>query len=181
MSFHLAQQATKNSPSCEISTSVKAARWLPKLIFTKSQPENKKRNFHLLNADCSHFSVQYSCLPGSTPHCSDWSTSRSSASDALQGLTRSLHTGGSAGGWAAILLQGPLALPQHKHLPICSSGRFAAKVFFGFICAHPLRLATFWGYHFFLSFFLSFLSFVVVVVAISWAAPAAYGGSQARG
>ena len=30
-------------------------------------------------------------------------------------------------------------------------------------------------------FFLSFLSFVVVVVAISWAAPAAYGGSQARG
>ena len=26
-----------------------------------------------------------------------------------------------------------------------------------------------------------FLSFVVVVVAISWAAPAAYGGSQARG
>ena len=25
------------------------------------------------------------------------------------------------------------------------------------------------------------LSFVVVVVAISWAAPAAYGGSQARG
>ena len=28
---------------------------------------------------------------------------------------------------------------------------------------------------------LFFLSFVVVVVAISWAAPAAYGGSQARG
>ena len=32
-----------------------------------------------------------------------------------------------------------------------------------------------------LLFFLVFLSFVVVVVAISWAAPAAYGGSQARG
>jgi len=28
---------------------------------------------------------------------------------------------------------------------------------------------------------LSFCLFVVVVVAISWAAPAAYGGSQARG
>ena len=35
-------------------------------------------------------------------------------------------------------------------------------------------------YFIFLSFvFLSFV--VVVVVAISWAAPAAYGGSQARG
>ena len=33
-------------------------------------------------------------------------------------------------------------------------------------------------FYFFLSFV--FLSFVVVV-AISWAAPAAYGGSQARG
>ena len=35
-----------------------------------------------------------------------------------------------------------------------------------------------------LNFFFVFLSFVVVVVvivAISWAAPAAYGGSQARG
>ena len=30
-------------------------------------------------------------------------------------------------------------------------------------------------------FFFVFLSFFVVVVAISWAAPAAYGGSQARG
>ena len=30
-------------------------------------------------------------------------------------------------------------------------------------------------------FYFIFLSFVVVVVAISWAAPAAYGGSQARG
>ena len=29
--------------------------------------------------------------------------------------------------------------------------------------------------------FLSFVFFVVVVVAISWAAPAAYGGSQGRG
>ena len=37
--------------------------------------------------------------------------------------------------------------------------------------------------YFFLKFFLSFCLFavVVVVVAISWAAPAAYGGSQARG
>ena len=30
-------------------------------------------------------------------------------------------------------------------------------------------------------FFLFFFVFFVVVVAISWAAPAAYGGSQARG
>ena len=35
--------------------------------------------------------------------------------------------------------------------------------------------------NFFLSFFLSFVVVVVVVVAISWAAPEAYGGSQARG
>ena len=34
---------------------------------------------------------------------------------------------------------------------------------------------------FFFFFFLSFFVVVVVVVAISWAAPAAYGGSQARG
>ena len=33
----------------------------------------------------------------------------------------------------------------------------------------------------FFFFFLFFVFFVVVVVAISWAAPAAYGGSQARG
>ena len=32
-----------------------------------------------------------------------------------------------------------------------------------------------------LLFFLSFVFFFVVVVAISWAAPTAYGGSQARG
>ena len=31
------------------------------------------------------------------------------------------------------------------------------------------------------SFFFFFCLFVVAVVAISWAAPAAYGGSQARG
>jgi len=37
------------------------------------------------------------------------------------------------------------------------------------------------GSGFFFFFFFFFLSFVVVVVAISWAAPAAYGGSQARG
>ena len=41
-----------------------------------------------------------------------------------------------------------------------------------------------WSFYFFFIFiyfiFLSFC-FVVVVVAISWAAPAAYGGSQARG
>ena len=37
-------------------------------------------------------------------------------------------------------------------------------------------------FFFFLSFFgLFFVVVVVVVVAISWAAPAAYGGSQARG
>ena len=36
---------------------------------------------------------------------------------------------------------------------------------------------------FYFIYFLSFVfsSFVVVVVAISWAAPTAYGGSQARG
>ena len=33
---------------------------------------------------------------------------------------------------------------------------------------------------FYFYFFLSFVA-VVVIVAISWAAPAAYGGSQARG
>ena len=33
----------------------------------------------------------------------------------------------------------------------------------------------------FFLFFFCLLSFVVVVVAISWAAPTAYGGSQARG
>ena len=38
------------------------------------------------------------------------------------------------------------------------------------------------SYPFFFFFFFIFLSFVVVVVvAISWAAPAAYGDSQARG
>ena len=44
-------------------------------------------------------------------------------------------------------------------------------------------LMTFPSVNNFLSFFFFFLSFVffVVVVAISWAAPAAYGGSQARG
>ena len=34
---------------------------------------------------------------------------------------------------------------------------------------------------YFILFFFVFCLFVVVVVAISWAAPAAYGGSQARG
>ena len=34
---------------------------------------------------------------------------------------------------------------------------------------------------FFLFFIFIFFVFFVVVVAISWAAPAAYGGSQARG
>ena len=39
------------------------------------------------------------------------------------------------------------------------------------------------SFYFILFYFLSFvfLSFVVVVVAVSWAAPVAYGGSQARG
>jgi len=41
---------------------------------------------------------------------------------------------------------------------------------------------TFVSYMFFFFFFLSFVfSVVVVIVAISWAAPSAYGGSQARG
>ena len=48
-----------------------------------------------------------------------------------------------------------------------SSIDFAYAVFF------PLCMIFFF-------FFFVFLSFVVVV-AISWAAPAAYGGSQARG
>ena len=48
------------------------------------------------------------------------------------------------------------------------------------------KAALAWSRHlvfiFFLSFFFVFWSVVVVVVvAISWAAPAAYGGSQARG
>ena len=43
----------------------------------------------------------------------------------------------------------------------------------------PTSLWILAGFFFF--FFLSFVFFVVVVVAISWAAPAAYGGSQARG
>ena len=44
-------------------------------------------------------------------------------------------------------------------------------------------ISPFNGFFFFFFFFLSFVFFfvVVVVVAISWAAPAAYGGSQARG
>jgi len=33
----------------------------------------------------------------------------------------------------------------------------------------------------FFVFFCLFVVFIVVIVAISWAAPAAYGGSQARG
>ena len=40
---------------------------------------------------------------------------------------------------------------------------------------------TYYYFFLFFLFFLSFCLFVVVVVAISWAAPAAYGGSQARG
>ena len=36
-------------------------------------------------------------------------------------------------------------------------------------------------FFFFLSFFFFFVVVVVVIVAISWAAPAAYGDSQARG
>jgi len=36
-------------------------------------------------------------------------------------------------------------------------------------------------FYFFLSFVFCLFVVVVVVVAISWAAPAAYGGSQARG
>ena len=35
--------------------------------------------------------------------------------------------------------------------------------------------------YFFILFFLSFLFFVFFFLAISWPAPAAYGGSQARG
>ena len=46
-----------------------------------------------------------------------------------------------------------------------------------------LRYSVFLQEHLFIYFyFFCLLSFVVVVVvAISWAAPAAYGGSQARG
>ena len=49
------------------------------------------------------------------------------------------------------------------------------------LLSHQGRGLSFLPFFFF--FFLSFLFFVVfvVVVAISWAAPAAYGGSQARG
>ena len=38
-----------------------------------------------------------------------------------------------------------------------------------------------WLFFFFLSFVFLSVVVVVAVVAISWAAPAAYGGSQARG
>ena len=44
-----------------------------------------------------------------------------------------------------------------------------------------LDLLLFFLFFFFLSFCLLSFVVVVVVVAISWAAPAAYGGSQARG
>ena len=46
---------------------------------------------------------------------------------------------------------------------------------------HPpaVALGTFFSFSFF--FFVFCLFVVVVIVAISWAAPAAYGGSQARG
>ena len=43
------------------------------------------------------------------------------------------------------------------------------------ILSKPIRL------QFFSFFFFFVFLFVVVVVAISWAAPTAYGGSQARG
>ena len=49
--------------------------------------------------------------------------------------------------------------------------------FFFFNMLNLLRVSTLFFYFY---FFLSFVV-VVVVVAISWAAPAAYGGSQARG
>ena len=44
----------------------------------------------------------------------------------------------------------------------------------------PVGTGLWISFLFFFFCLLSFLSFVVVV-AISWAAPAAYGGSQARG
>ena len=44
-----------------------------------------------------------------------------------------------------------------------------------------LREVEGFGSFYFFFLFFCLLSFVVVVVAISWAAPAAYGGSQARG
>ena len=52
---------------------------------------------------------------------------------------------------------------------------------------HAMGLHYFYNSHthtqskVYLFIYFFFLSFVVVVVAISWAAPAAYGGSQARG
>ena len=50
----------------------------------------------------------------------------------------------------------------------------------GFITTEPPR-ELLQGPSFFFFVFLSFVVVVGVVVAISWAAPAAYGGSQARG
>ena len=43
------------------------------------------------------------------------------------------------------------------------------------------NIEVFRGHSFFFFFFFCLLSFAAVVVAISWAAPSAYGGSQARG
>ena len=57
----------------------------------------------------------------------------------------------------------------HGHMKVSSF-----KKFFYF-----LKISAFFFFFFFLSFV--FLVVVVVIVAISWAAPAAYGGSQARG
>ena len=46
---------------------------------------------------------------------------------------------------------------------------------------HGLVSSVFELHRIIIIFFFGLLSFVVVVAAISWAAPVAYGGSQARG
>ena len=62
---------------------------------------------------------------------------------------------------------------QHTHRDgACGVSHLKAK-------HYPEKQSTF--FFFFVFCILSFVFVVVVVVAISWAAPAAYGGSQARG
>ena len=56
----------------------------------------------------------------------------------------------------------------------------SSKILVGFL-THWATMGTLFKSHLIFFYFFVFLSFVVVVVAISWAAPAAYGDSQARG
>ena len=50
-----------------------------------------------------------------------------------------------------------------------------------YLPSYYYRFKYIYEYKYFFFFFWSFFVVVVVVIAIFWAAPAAYGGSQARG